>query len=333
MDDEYILRWKDHHASFLAYAGDLFSAEQLTDVTLVCNADRDDDDFRTFEAHRLVLSVCSPYLRSLFLRLATPKPVVFLKGVGAAELERLLSYMYTGEVKVPHAEMEAFVAAAEALAVRGLCSLGDKRQTASTPPPPPPSTAAAAAVAAATPPPRLSAPTLRRSNPTRTPPPMALTTKKSTPPMRSSSALNPLSTFSPPPPQTSSSSSFPRPRKRKGSLDAGTAPASSGNDATKPASPHYGKENKRTSGVPSFPLSLSASALSAFTRAATLLHASNHALNLQMPRSVEAAAAAGNSSSSEAEERLVNSSSRMARAGSEPRELMGGKAVELTGNA
>lgn len=39
------------------------------------------------------------------------------------ELERLLQYMYYGEVKIPNAEMDAFIRAANSLSIRGLCSL------------------------------------------------------------------------------------------------------------------------------------------------------------------------------------------------------------------
>jgi len=54
--EEYLLKWKDYQSNFFALAAELFSTEHFTDVTL-CAGDR------MFEAHRLILSVCSPYFR------------------------------------------------------------------------------------------------------------------------------------------------------------------------------------------------------------------------------------------------------------------------------
>ncbi len=61
MDEEYLLKWKDYQSNFFSLAEELFASESLTDVTLCC---RD----QVYEAHRLVLSVCSPYFKAIFTR-------------------------------------------------------------------------------------------------------------------------------------------------------------------------------------------------------------------------------------------------------------------------
>ena len=120
MDDEYILKWRDYQSNFFALAEELYLSESLTDVTLCCKG-------KFFEAHRLVLSVCSPYFRSLFAQSghvhANKHPMVVLKDVEPTDMERLLQYMYYGEVKIPNGEIEAFIAAANNLNVRGLSSI------------------------------------------------------------------------------------------------------------------------------------------------------------------------------------------------------------------
>ncbi len=63
MDEEYLLKWKDYQSNFFSLAEELFLSESLTDVTLCC---RD----QAYEAHRLILSVCSPYFRGVFARAA-----------------------------------------------------------------------------------------------------------------------------------------------------------------------------------------------------------------------------------------------------------------------
>lgn len=53
-------------------------------------------------------------------------PIVYLKDMEPADLDRLLQFMYYGEVKVPHAEMENFIVAAANLSVRGLAGVGQQ---------------------------------------------------------------------------------------------------------------------------------------------------------------------------------------------------------------
>ena len=74
-EEELLLKWDDHHKSFFEAAEDLCHQEQFIDVTLSCGE-------HNFPAHKLVLSVCSPYFRYLllndFLQNFPPK-YVFLK--------------------------------------------------------------------------------------------------------------------------------------------------------------------------------------------------------------------------------------------------------------
>ena len=55
-EEELLLKWDDHHKSFFEAAEDLCHQEQFIDVTLSCGE-------INFPAHKLVLSVCSPYSR------------------------------------------------------------------------------------------------------------------------------------------------------------------------------------------------------------------------------------------------------------------------------
>merc|ERR1712240_945753 len=64
----------------------------MGDVTLAAGS-------KFFPAHKLVLSICSPYFQKLFRRLGTDKPVIFLKDVDPKHLELLLQYMYKLEIK------------------------------------------------------------------------------------------------------------------------------------------------------------------------------------------------------------------------------------------
>ena len=93
MCSELLLQWNDHHSLFFAGAEELCSNEELTDVTLTAGN-------KFFGAHKLVLSICSPYFRQLLNRLGKENPVIFLKDVDQNHLDLLLQYMYKGEIKV-----------------------------------------------------------------------------------------------------------------------------------------------------------------------------------------------------------------------------------------
>ena len=54
--EKFCLQWNDHHRMFFTAAETLSQAGQLTDVTLAAGGS-------VFPAHRLVLSVCSPFFK------------------------------------------------------------------------------------------------------------------------------------------------------------------------------------------------------------------------------------------------------------------------------
>ena len=69
---EYVLKWGDHNNQLLHIFQELWQEKSFTDVSLAT-------DRVTFQAHKLVLSACSPYLRSLFIANPSKHPMVFLK--------------------------------------------------------------------------------------------------------------------------------------------------------------------------------------------------------------------------------------------------------------
>ena len=80
----------------------------LADVTLATGKS-------SFPAHRLVLSVCSSFFRSIFSKRdlsAAQSYFVYLKDVSAEHLEMLLSYMYRGEINCAESELVRFLATA-----------------------------------------------------------------------------------------------------------------------------------------------------------------------------------------------------------------------------
>ena len=144
-EEEYILKWTDHKVNFFSLAAaDLFNDEDLTDVTICCGE-------KLFDAHKLILSVCSPYFKNMLTHkkklnkfalsssatnstssetsssmncshgyVNQMHPIIFLKDVPPCDFERLLQFMYYGEVRVPNEALESLIQTAKSLKVKGL---------------------------------------------------------------------------------------------------------------------------------------------------------------------------------------------------------------------
>merc|ERR1719507_2449296 len=114
------------------------------DVTLAC-------DDQQMQAHKVILSACSPFFRSVLKKNPHAHPLLYLKGVKYVDLVAVLNFMYHGEVNVAQEELNSFLAVAEELKVKGLTQngpsspgrrepvvTGPKRQIVTDPVPPPP---------------------------------------------------------------------------------------------------------------------------------------------------------------------------------------------------
>ena len=72
-----------------------------------------------FEAHKLMLSVCSSFFRSILTRKSRNQnhPIVFLKDVEPRHMEQLLQYMYRGEINVLQDDLAPLIETARSLQV------------------------------------------------------------------------------------------------------------------------------------------------------------------------------------------------------------------------
>lgn len=70
---------------------DLQRDEKMVDVTIAAGG-------RVFKAHKLVLSVCSPYFQKIFLEHPSTHPILFMTDVNSGHMAGLLDFMYSGQV-------------------------------------------------------------------------------------------------------------------------------------------------------------------------------------------------------------------------------------------
>jgi len=121
---DFCLKWNDHHSVFFSTAEQLCGSNLLCDVTLSAGG-------AFFQAHKLVLSICSDYFHKLFSQ-STDKArstVIYMKDVDPTHLELILSYMYRGEITVKEAELMQLLAAASDLQVKGLSEMHRDKRT------------------------------------------------------------------------------------------------------------------------------------------------------------------------------------------------------------
>jgi len=117
--EKFCLRWNDFESNISVAFRELREDKDFFDVTLAC----DDDQI---EAHKVILSACSPFFRTILKRNHHERPLLYLRGVKYMDLMAVLNFMYHGEVNVAQDDLNSFLSIAEDLKVKGLTqSKGD----------------------------------------------------------------------------------------------------------------------------------------------------------------------------------------------------------------
>ena len=92
----------------------LYSQGFLTDITLST------EDGKNFEAHKVLLAARSHYFHSVVPRLKSD-PVIFLKGVKGAHLDKILKFIYSGTCALSRHQLKPILEVAKSLQIKGLC--------------------------------------------------------------------------------------------------------------------------------------------------------------------------------------------------------------------
>jgi len=111
--EKFCLRWNDFESSISGSLRDLREEKDFFDVTLSCGDEQ-------LQAHKVILSACSPFFRNILRRNKHEHPLLYLKGMRYADLVSVLNFMYQGEVNVAQEDLNSFLAVAEDLKVKGL---------------------------------------------------------------------------------------------------------------------------------------------------------------------------------------------------------------------
>jgi len=124
--EKFCLRWNDFESNISVAFREIREEKDFFDCTLSVGD-------RQIQAHKLILSACSPFFRGVLRNNPHAHPLLYLKGVAFSDLAAVLNFMYHGEVNVAQEELNSFLAVAEDLKVKGLTQSNNSK---STPPPP-----------------------------------------------------------------------------------------------------------------------------------------------------------------------------------------------------
>ena len=120
MDEKHDLKWKTFNDHLVGVFRDLGEEEYFADVTLVS-----DDQVQT-KAHKVVLSACSPVLKTLLVNNPHSHPLLYLRGIKQTELQAILKFMYFGETQIFANRINDFVNIAKDLEMKEISEEQDE---------------------------------------------------------------------------------------------------------------------------------------------------------------------------------------------------------------
>jgi len=126
--EKFCLSWNDFESNISLSFRELREEKDFFDITLSCGDEQ-------IQAHKLILSACSPFFRSVLKKNVHQHPLLYLKGVKFRDLQAVLNFMYHGEVNVAQEELNSFLAVAEDLKVKGLTQNNQSGQKSPGTPP------------------------------------------------------------------------------------------------------------------------------------------------------------------------------------------------------
>ena len=85
-NEKFCLRWNDFESNISSAFRELREDKDFFDITLACEDEQ-------LQAHKVILSACSPMFRNVLRRNPTKEPVLWLKGVKFSDLQAILTFM------------------------------------------------------------------------------------------------------------------------------------------------------------------------------------------------------------------------------------------------
>ena len=113
------MKWNEFQQNLVSSYHDLRKESDFSDVTLVCEEDQQ------VEAHRIILSACSPFFSRVLKKNKQPNPIIYMRGVKAKDLVAIVDFIYQGEANIYQEDLDEFLALADELQLIGLAGSQD----------------------------------------------------------------------------------------------------------------------------------------------------------------------------------------------------------------
>ena len=123
MSEKFSLKWNDFKSRVTKSFGILREEKDFFDVTLLS------DDERQIPAHKLVLSACSDFFKSILRNNSHSHPLLYLSGIHSTNLSLILDYIYQGEVQIYQEHLDTFLEVAQKLKIEGLITGSEGTET------------------------------------------------------------------------------------------------------------------------------------------------------------------------------------------------------------
>ena len=130
--EKFCLRWNDFENNISLAFRELREDKDFFDITLAC-------DDEQIQAHKVILSACSPFFRTILRKNPHQHPLLYLKGIKFRDIESILQFMYHGEVNVAQEDLNNFLSVSEELRIKGLTQGQEEKSKPVSSPPKPPS--------------------------------------------------------------------------------------------------------------------------------------------------------------------------------------------------
>ena len=115
--ESFSLDWNEYNDHLKDLMFKMIKTTEYSDVTLMC------DDFQ-FNAHKSILSACSPELCKIIQLTPEKNPVIYLRGVHSKEMEALIEFMYLGSTRIKQNDLQELLVVAQDLKIKGI---GDQK--------------------------------------------------------------------------------------------------------------------------------------------------------------------------------------------------------------
>ena len=112
--EKLCLQWNDFKENITTSFKELRGDRDFTDVTLAC------EDGQQLELHKAVLASTSPFFMELLKKNKHPHPLIYMKGLKSRDLVAMVDFLYQGEASILQENLDAFLALAQDLRLKGL---------------------------------------------------------------------------------------------------------------------------------------------------------------------------------------------------------------------